>query len=139
MFEDSERVGKTEVDNNKLETREMHTFDNGDMYLGQWNPDTGKPEGYGVVTHKKTGAIYEGDFLAGRKHGKGKLYFGNGELSGGYFEGTYDQGYAEGKGKLVYPDGKVYEGDVHKDMKHGKGVDTWPNGNRYEGNYEHDK
>ena len=43
--------------------------------------------------------IFEGEYLNGQKHGKGKEYYDNGKLE---FEGEYLNGKRQGKGKEYY-------------------------------------
>ena len=50
--------------------------------------------------------VYEGDFVDGKRHGKGKVVFSN----GGSYEGDFVNGDFNGRGKLITPDGTVQEG-----------------------------
>ena len=47
-------------------------------------------------TEKEKNLIFEGEYLNGERHGKGKDYFSNGQLK---FEGEYLNGKRSGKGK----------------------------------------
>ena len=73
----------------------------------------GLAEGRGVAAGSAT---YEGEFKAGRKHGRGVK---------------------------TWPSGDRYEGEFAEDQKHGQGVYTWGRGpwqgERYEGSYVADK
>ena len=63
-------------------------------------PLTGKGKEY-TSSNKKI-LLYEGEYLNGKRHGKGKEYFDNGEIE---YEGEYLNGERSGKGKEYY---KVY-------------------------------
>ena len=64
-------------------------------------------------------SIYEGEFLNGKRHGKGREYNKNGKFS---FEGEYLYGHKK-KGKEYYLNGKLeYEGEYLFNRKwNGKG------------------
>ena len=50
---------------------------------------------------------YEGEFVQGLKHGKGKLFFPNGSIYEGEFKANYQDGY----GVYYFAKGKVYTGN----------------------------
>ena len=63
-----------------------------------------------IITIWNNGKIeYEGESLNGKRHGKGKFY---------------------------YPNGDIYEGEYKDDKKNGQGVFTWSNGNKYDGEWK---
>ena len=63
--------------------------------------------------------IFEGEFLNGKKNGKGKEYYDNGNLQ---FEGEYLNGKRNGKGKEYNNNGTLkYEGEYLNDKRHGIG------------------
>ena len=72
--------------------------------------------------------IYSGEFLKGKKHGKGKIEWKDGT----WYEGNFIAGRIEGKGKKHFLEND-YEGDWKANRMHGLGVLIWPNGDRYEG------
>ena len=55
--------------------------------------------------------MYEGDFVDGKKTGKGKYTWADGNV----YEGDYVDGKKTGKGKFTWADGNVYEGDFVDD------------------------
>ncbi len=65
----------------------------------------------------KTGAIYNGDFLGGFRHGQGHIKW----LDGTYYEGDWNLGYAEGKGILVYANGDYMKGNFMYNKLNGYG------------------
>jgi len=85
---------------------------------------------------------YEGDFFEGVRQGKGIFY----EPEGGGYEGDFYDDWEHGKGKLTImndftkPDGYglgcVYEGDFFEGVRQGYGIETYNNGVRYEGEFD---
>ena len=80
---------------------------------------------------------YEGEFLNDKPHGKGTLYFKNGDR----YVGDFINDNMEGKGIFYYKNGSRYEGDFHNNKKGGKGIIY--NGNpisfgytKYDGNWK---
>ena len=124
---------------------------NGDEYTGEWSNNL--HEGKGTYKWKKTGAIYDGDFKAGKRCGFGtysilvngeyrKLYTGewadNMRCGYGtqyyseteYYEGQWRADKREGWGRMYYADGSVYEGEWFGDKRHGQGLYKLANDNR---------
>lgn len=82
------------------------------------------------------GCSYEGDLVAGVRHGVGTL-----RGPGGFpcYEGEWRNGRRHGMGKLVYAKGgDVYEGQWVDDMREGQGTLTHANGNTYTGSWAAD-
>ena len=74
------------------------------MYKGQWKDDL--YHGKGVERINKNTIVYDGDFVEGKKHGKGKL-----EFSDNYYEGDFENGMFHGQGKFYIDEkGQLYEG-----------------------------
>jgi hypothetical protein len=102
----------------------------------------GWADGYGEVDgYEKSGGIssYHGDFLAGKKHGKGIKVMPNGDR----YEGEFRDDYRDGRGIYVWGaktpwSGDRYEGEYRRDHRHGWGVFQWGSGDRYEGPWEND-
>jgi hypothetical protein len=44
-----------------------------------------------------------------------------------------EEGHKHGKGIIFYYSGKIYEGELEKDMKTGKGLEIYPDGSRFKG------
>jgi hypothetical protein len=67
-----------------------------------------------------TGEVYIGDFVGGKRHGKGKLIF---TTSGDVYEGDWQHDKMNGKGKYIYADsGKVFEGEYVEGAPYGFGI-----------------
>lgn len=93
------------------------------------------------VAHEKNAVIssYRGDFLAGKKHGKGVKVMPNGDR----YTGDFVDDYRDGRGVYVWGDktpwaGDRYEGEYRRDQRNGWGVYLWNSGDRYEGPWEND-
>jgi len=71
--------------------------------------------------------IYEGDWVKGKKHGKGKhTMLSDGEWN--QYEGAFKNNKCHGKGIIIYRDGMIYEGKFKKGERHGKGILTLQDG-----------
>jgi len=64
------------------------------------------------------GSIYEGDFIDGEKHGRGK-YFDS--INNIFYEGGWANGKMEGHGYMEF-ESDIYEGEFKEDQKSGYGV-----------------
>ncbi len=104
-------------------------FANGASYVGDLNAQ-GQLEGQGRMTWTN-GDVYDGEFLAGLFHGKGKFVSGD----SGTYKGDYVRGYMEGQGVLTYPNGTRYEGEFVANQFHGKGRLSYAAGDVYEGDF----
>ena len=95
----------------------------------------GLAEGYGTA---RGVARYEGEFRAGRKHGKGIKLWPNGDRYEGEFVEDRKEGvgvYTWGRGPWA---GERYEGQYLADRRHGQGTYRWPSGDVYSGPWEND-
>uniref|UniRef100_A0A7S3J671 MORN repeat protein n=1 Tax=Euplotes harpa TaxID=151035 RepID=A0A7S3J671_9SPIT len=63
------------------------------LYLGQWNKRSNKPEGFGVALYKFKG-LYEGFWKKGKPHSFGKMFYLNGEV----YQGQWKKGEIHGYG-----------------------------------------
>lgn len=96
----------------------------------------GLAEGVGVA---KGTAEYQGEFHAGRKHGKGVKTWPTGDR----YEGAFVEDRKEGSGKYTWSArgpaaGERYSGAYLNDRRHGYGVYEWPSGDRYAGEWAND-
>lgn len=83
------------------------TYEDGDVYDGQWGED-------------------------GKRNGIGKLIFVNKTT----YAGQFKDGFFDGSGILTQADGAKYEGDFQVGKYHGFGVYSAPNGMKYEGQFQ---
>lgn len=105
------------------------SFADGATYVGDLNAE-GQLEGQGRMSWSN-GDKYDGEFLAGLFHGKGKFVSGD----SGTYDGDYAQGYMDGRGVLTYPDGSRYEGEFVANQFEGKGRLVYTSGDIYEGDF----
>jgi len=104
-------------------------FPNGLLYQGRWV--RGREHGRGkLMTHSRR-LIYEGEWAEGKMSGKGRYVF----PSGGIYEGDWRENVRQGRGNYHLPEGASYDGDWREDLRWGFGVFTWANGSMYEGEW----
>jgi hypothetical protein len=84
----------------------------GAKYVGDW------------VDGKTTG-----EFLNNKFHGKGTVYWANGNK----YVGDWVNNKQTGKGTCFYADGDKYVGDWLDDKRHGKGTFFYTDGDKVEG------
>ena len=72
----------------------------------------------------KSGAVYRGDLLGGKRSGRGTFSWPSGLQYTGEFSGDKRHGY----GVQLWSDGSKYEGEFREDLRHGKGRHVWSNG-----------
>jgi len=106
----------------------------GDRYEGYFA--NGVPSGKGKYTSIRNFIryLYDGEFKAGIREGKGILT----SEDGGIFEGNFQSDAKEGKGKNIYPNGDVYQGNYQNDMRDGIGKMQYIRGDIYEGEFKSD-
>ena len=82
--------------------------------------------------------LFEGEFLNGKKNGKGKEYGYYGDL---IFKGEYLNGIINGKGKEYFDNGNIkYEGNYFNGFRHGECIEYYYNGTiRFKGEYLYGK
>ena len=61
--------------------------------------------------------VYEGEWLAGQMHGRGRRVFRDGTI----YDGAWRAGVQHGRGLELFPSGSVYEGEFERGQKHGRG------------------
>ena len=96
------------------------------------NFENGFPEGEGKCYYENED-YYIGLFSKGIRHGKGIIYYKNGNIK---FKGDFVEDKAEGNGTYIWEDGEYYEGQFYNNLKHGKGKEYYKNGNiKFEGDF----
>jgi hypothetical protein len=95
----------------------------------------GLAEGHGIA---RGSAQYEGDFKAGRKHGKGVKTWANGDR----YEGEFADDRREGDGTYTWGrgpwQGERYEGGFAADRRNGFGEYRYSSGDVYRGEWKDD-
>ncbi|XP_070688383.1 ankyrin repeat and MYND domain-containing protein 1 [Pempheris klunzingeri] len=81
------------------------------------------------------GSRYEGDFVDGFKHGRGKYTWRNGE----YYEGSFYRDYRHGEGLYCWPTGHKFTGKFYLNRKEGYGQQLFPDGASFQGLYHSDQ
>lgn len=107
---------------------ELLYLDSGAKYIGSTYEH--KPSGHGILETEDI--IYEGHFIAGKKHGIGTELHANGRK----YEGEWRTDLFHGKGKLITSNGAVYEGLFHTGTYHGYGKLELAD-SMYEGHWNH--
>ncbi|XP_058536272.1 radial spoke head 10 homolog B isoform X1 [Ochotona princeps] len=96
----------------------MRWLKSNEEYVGQW--ERGVQNGFGTHTwflkripnsQYPLRNEYVGQFVDGRRHGHGKLYY----ASGATYEGEWVCDRKHGMGRLTFKNGRVYEGLFHND------------------------
>ena len=105
---------------------------NGDSYEGEMD-DNGLRNGKGVLTW--TGMVYDGDWVADKRHGKGIWKWTDGDI----YEGEFKDDIMHGKGIYNWTFGDSYDGEFRNGLFHGKGKFTWADGSFYDGNFKDDQ
>ena len=103
-----------EYSNKKKNGKGRLIFSDKSFYEGTFKDD--KFDGFGIYKNKEY--IYEGQFLLGKKNGKGKI---NNFIKNYEYEGDFINDLRDGYGIEKYSDGSVYEGEFKSDLKEGKG------------------
>lgn len=113
------------------------TIANGSSYLGEFEANL--YHGFGLLTIRKTqhpltkrwraGETYEGEFVHGRKHGRGTER----SYTGDRYDGSFVDGYYHGQGVCSYANGDVYDGEWVHGKWLGQGELRLANGSQYVG------
>lgn len=110
------------------------------------------------TVEEPNGDRYEGEFLYGRRHGKGTYTFKKGDRYTGQFKddgiegsgvyvwtngdeytGEFTAGRADGYGRYRYRNGDVYTGEFRKGRRDGKGRLEKPSMETFEGSFKADR
>ncbi|XP_062251551.1 ankyrin repeat and MYND domain-containing protein 1 isoform X1 [Platichthys flesus] len=86
------------------------------------------------VQEGSDGSRYEGEFMDGLKHGRGKYTFVNGE----YHEGSYYRDYRHGDGQYCWPMGQKFTGKFYLNRREGYGHQEFLNGATFQGLFHMD-
>ena len=82
------------------------------------------PVGGGGTLVRAEGSMYEGQWLAGERHGQGKYT----DATGDVYEGEYVKDEKQGQGKFSFATGGSYDGKYADGKKHGMGTYTMADG-----------
>lgn len=112
-----------------------YVFRSGAVYEGEWQKGSRHGEGQ---QRWADGAVYIGEWYRGLASGKGRLTLVDGES----FTGEFVSGRAHGWGTFEFKSGAacaVYRGEFRCDLRDGAGVESWPDGSNYAGQFKHGK
>eukprot|EP00931_Biecheleriopsis_adriatica_P023962 TRINITY_DN15026_c0_g1_i1.p1 TRINITY_DN15026_c0_g1~~TRINITY_DN15026_c0_g1_i1.p1 ORF type:complete len:374 (+),score=49.74 TRINITY_DN15026_c0_g1_i1:34-1122(+) len=119
------------VDDDTVQERVLHEFRSGAIYDGEWL--SGMRHGIGKQTWPN-GTEYVGQWHRGRASGMGEIKHSDGDA----YIGQWVNGRAHGMGIYRFQDGAAsYEGEFRCDHREGMGVETWVDGSRYAGAFRH--
>lgn len=98
--------------------------------------ESGLAEGQGAA---KGSAIYEGEFRAGKKHGRGRKTWASGDS----YEGQFADDRRDGVGIYRWGGASPWAGDFYwggfrADRRDGRGLYGWANGDRFDGEWKAD-
>nr|XP_061831494.1 ankyrin repeat and MYND domain-containing protein 1-like [Nerophis lumbriciformis] len=91
-------------------------------------------QGFGVQ-ERLDGSTYEGEFVHGLKHGKGRYTWKSGE----FYEGSFYKDYRHGDGVYCWPSGNKFIGRFYLNWREGYGKHLFPDGAIFEGLYHSDQ
>ena len=115
--------------NNSLNCITIKFTEKNDLFLGLFESDLITPKKGIILTIN--GEYYEGEFMNGKKDGKGKLIYKNGTEYIGNFKNNKHHGY----GQLTQTDGEIFQGEWKDGKINGNGTRFHSNGDKYIGNY----
>ena len=104
-------------------------YANGDSYEGEWLG--GKRWGRGKYS-TKDGDVYEGNFKNGEMDGYIRYKGANGDV----YEGQYQDGLRSGHGRFTWASGDYYQGEWKAGKEHGRGRYLGVQGDFGEGEYK---
>lgn len=122
-----------EGDSSVLIEQEPVKLSNRNLYWGCWS-DKYELEGTGKLYLIEDNILVEGIW----KEGKliyGRIMFPEGRI----YEGDILDCSFNGQGKLVFPDGTIYEGAFKNGDREGRGNMVWPDGSKYWGEFRQDQ
>ncbi|XP_029285833.1 LOW QUALITY PROTEIN: ankyrin repeat and MYND domain-containing protein 1 [Cottoperca gobio] len=103
---------------------------------GQREVQSWEDRGQGLgVQEGPDGSRYEGEFVNGFKHGKGRYTWRNGE----FYQGSFYKDYRHGDGLYCWPTGHKFTGKFYLNRKEGYGQQLFPDGATFQGLYHADQ
>jgi len=102
------------MDDDGLDFQDLTKIHRNAYYIGQMNPDDEVRHGFGYYVYPD-GALYVGMWKNDKRHGYGRIIFGEDDPTQAYYEGDFKKNDYEGHGKFVWESGTEYEGEVEDD------------------------
>ncbi len=134
--ENCPKTDKQEIELDKKKSGRIHTFNNGDTYIGKIVD--GKMGGRGTyifLNEDGTKLEYIGNFKNDMKEGPGKCELPNGCI----YTGEWKHDLMDGIGKMTYASNDDYLGNWKNGKKEGHGVYTWKDKGMYIGEFKNGK
>ena len=116
--------------NNSSDNISVILIQNNNLFIGILDPDNNSNPKSGILISPNMD-YFEGEFVSGKKEGKGKLIYSNGTEYKGNFKNNKPDGY----GQLTQENGEVYQGEWKEGKINGHGTRFHKNGDKYIGNY----
>lgn len=110
-----------------------YLYENGDVHEGEWKSDIS--DGEIDIIYKIKNETYKGSVLDGKRHGKGKMFFANGDK----YSGDFINDNMEGTGEMIYASGDKYIGEFQNGFLDGKGEYIYTNEDRFIGQFKEGK
>ncbi|OQR90289.1 hypothetical protein ACHHYP_05648 [Achlya hypogyna] len=123
-------------DMSRFEKIRTFEYPNGDVYIGELDPDTDIRRGLGRCTYSD-GRVYEGHWADDTLDGAGVMNYANGDV----YDGSWLRGMRDGQGKLTMapPSTAVatvyYDGAWKQDKRHGPGALGYSDGSVLRGTW----
>ncbi|CAD7929655.1 unnamed protein product [Amoebophrya sp. A120] len=99
-------------------------YTNGDVFVGDYVD--GKKQGKGTYTHVN-GDVFVGEYTDDKRTGVGMMTY----ASGGCYNGNFENGVRSGEGTFVYPTKDIYSGLWKAGKKSGEGFYVFANSKYY--------
>ncbi|XP_026560387.1 radial spoke head 10 homolog B2 [Pseudonaja textilis] len=98
----------------------------GSTYEGEVK--NGIRNGFGMYKCGTYPVSYIGQWVEGKRHGKGTIYYN--ESGSSWYEGDFVNNIKSGWGVRRYKSGNIYEGQWERDLRHGEGRMRWLTSNQ---------
>ncbi|XP_032086892.1 radial spoke head 10 homolog B-like [Thamnophis elegans] len=103
-----------------------YKWPDGSMYEGEVK--NGIRHGFGMYKCGTYPVSYIGQWVEGKRHGKGTIYYN--ESGSSWYEGDFVNNIKSGWGVRRYKSGNIYEGQWERDLRHGEGRMRWLTSNQ---------
>ncbi|KAM3826821.1 radial spoke head 10 homolog B [Vipera latastei] len=106
--------------------RGTYKWPDGSLYEGEVK--NGIRHGFGMYKCGTYPVSYIGQWVEGKRHGKGTIYYN--EPGSSWYEGDFVKNVKSGWGIRCYKSGNMYEGQWERDLRHGEGRMRWLTSNQ---------
>ena len=128
-------VYEGEFVDNRMQGRGRYSWPDGSVYEG--GISDGLRHGSGVLRCGFCPSEYDGEWVRGRRHGVGTIWYD--EEKRCFYRGAWRDDLRHGDGVMQYASGNTFDGSWVRDRKEGRGVMSWTDrGEVYEGEWRDD-